>query len=625
MSRLQIQALRVSGVDRVDAEIEFGPGLTLITGKSDTGKTHIVECLDFALGAESLPKKIPERKGYDLVSIEVVADASSYVLARRFSDPDNATIYEGGFDDWNGEDGETVKATLKVAKNATETLSNWLLERSGFDVGVPVVRNQRGEHQRLSFRTFAPMILVDEAAVISPGSPILSSQPTQHTANRSIFGIVMTGKAPTLEEVEGIRRAHERRETAGQRLLVLDPMIEDLRGEIGEGEVRRGELESELRRLEQELAEVSEVVSRSGQRAREFMGARNRALVEVQEAERKAQASRDLQGRFALLSRHYGADVKRLEFVVEGGHFFQQIAASHCPTCGRPIEGGSEGDCHPESADYRKIEKSARAEIQKLAPRMEDLKDAMVDAEAEEALGVANAKTARERAARLDREIEEVANPSAQSARKRVGEITERRRVLEDQLLRFRELDRYLAARQEADVIAHQPIERFRPEQDAPSLVKLGSEIRGLLVKWKFPVNSDLTFDIKTDDLVIDGKARSAFGKGARAITHTGFTVGLMSHCLSAGTPHSGFVIIDSPLTPYRGTVDHVDDPELTAEVHPALLHSLATLGAGAQTIIIENIDPPDAIRDEAVVHEFVGEGEKGRSGFYPVNRGAVT
>src|SRR3954462_2571840 len=107
MSRLQIRALRVSGVDRTNAEIDFGPRLTLITGKSDTGKTHIVECLDFALGAESPPKKIPERKGYDLVAIEVVADASSYVLARRFSDPDNVTIYEGGFDDWNGEDGET--------------------------------------------------------------------------------------------------------------------------------------------------------------------------------------------------------------------------------------------------------------------------------------------------------------------------------------------------------------------------------------------------------------------------------------------------------------------------------------------------------------------------------------
>jgi AAA domain len=617
MSRLQIRALRVSGVDRANAEIDFGPRLTLVTGKSDTGKTHIVECLDFALGAESIPKKIPERKGYDLVAIEVVADASSYVLARRFSDPDNVTIYEGGFDDWNGEDGEAVKATLKGARDATETLSNWLLERSDFDVSVPVVRNQRGEHQRLSFRTFAPMVLVDEAAVISPGSPILSSQSTQHTANRSIFGIVMTGKSPTLEEVEGIRRAHERRETAGQRLLVLDPMIEDLRAEISNGEVRRGELESELERLERELAEVSEVVSRSGQRAREFMGARNRALVEVQENERKAQASRDLQSRFALLNKHYVADVRRLEFVVEGGHFFQQIAASHCPTCGSPIGADSE-ECHPESADYRKIEKSARAEIQKLAPRMEDLKNAMADAEAEEALAVANAKAVREHAARLDREIEEVANPSAQSARKRVGEITARRRILEDQLLRFRELDRYLAARQEADIIAHQPIERFRPEQDAPSLVKLSSEIKKLLVKWKFPVDSDLTFDIKTDDLVIDGKARSAFGKGARAITHTGFTVGLMAHCLSAGTPHPGFVIIDSPLTPYKGTVDHVDDPELTAEVHPALLHSLATLDNEAQTIVIENIDPPDAIRSEAIVHEFVGAEEEGRSGFYP-------
>jgi hypothetical protein len=618
MARAHIRALRVSGIEKPDAEIAFGPGLTLITGRSDTGKTHIVECLDFCLGAGKPPKDIPERRGYDQVAIELSRGDSIYVIARRISDPDTATVYSGDLAGWDGEAGDSVKATLQGVPPGTKTLSGWLLELSDFDVDSPIVKNQRGQHQRLSFRTFAPMALVDEEAIISSDSPVLSKQNTEHTANRSIFGILLTGKGPTLEEVEEIREAHERRQGAVERLEVIDPMIDQIRKGTEGLPLTRAEMEAELGRLEQELADISETVSKSGERARALMGERNRALHKAEAANRKALASRDLQGRFQLLSEHYKADVGRLEFVLEGGHFFQQIVASHCPTCGRAIEGDVEPDCHPESAQFSKVEQAARAEIKKLSPRMDDLTEAIADAVAREEREVGVAQAASTQAGRLDREIEEVANPTAEAARGRVREVTTRRRALEEQLLQFRELDRYQAARQEADVIVHQTIERYRPEQNAPSLIALAGQIQALLSKWHFPIQSDLQFDLKTDDIVIDGKKRAAFGKGARAITHAGFTVGLMLHCLAKGTPHPGFVVLDSPLTPYKGKTDEVDDPELTAAVHPALLHSLATIEGRAQTIIIENIDPPEGIHREAVVHEFVGQEEPGRSGFYP-------
>lgn len=618
MARAHIATLRVSGVGRPDAEIDFGPGLTLITGRSDTGKTHIVECLDFCLGAGKAPKAIPERRGYDLVALELRHEDSTWVVGRRISDPDDATIFEGALADWDGEGGEVVKATLQGVPLGTKTLSGWLLELSDFDVDSPIVKNQRGQHQRLSFRTFAPMAIVDEEAIITADSPILSRQNTEHTANRSIFGILLTGKGPILEEVEEIREAHERRQSASDRLEIIDPMIDQIREEIEGSPQTRGEMEAELGRLEEELAEISETVSKSGERARGLMGERNRALHQAEAANREALANRDLQDRFQLLAAHYTADIGRLEFVMEGGHFFGQIAASHCPTCGRPIDGDAEPGCHPESAEFAKIDQAARAEIDKLNPRMEDLAQAIGDAAAREEREAGAAQVARTRAARLDQEIEEVANPSAEAARGRVREVTTRRRELEEQLLRFRELDRYQAARQEADVIFHQAIERYRPEQDAPSLIALAGQIRSLLSTWHFPIQSDLQFDLKSDDIVIDGKNRAAFGKGARAITHAGFTVGLMLYCLTRETPHPGFVVLDSPLTPYKGKTDEVDDPELTAAVHPALLHSVANLDGGAQTIIIENIDPPEGIREEAVVHEFVGRDEQGRAGFYP-------
>ena len=196
--------------------------------------------------------------------------------------------------------------------------------------------------------------------------------------------------------------------------------------------------------------------------------------------------------------------------------------------------------------------------------------------------------------------------------------MTARRRTLEEQLLRYRELDRYQAARQEADVILHESAERYRPGQDPESLNVLAKTIESLLVSWTFPVKTDVRFDLGTDDIVIDGKKRKAFGKGVRAVTHSAFTVGLMLYCLQQGTPHPGFAALDSPLTPYKGSSDDIPDPELPASVKPGLLHSLASQAAGVQTIVIDNIDPPDGLADRAVVHEFVGHASAGRAGFYP-------
>ena len=623
MARAELRRLRVSGVGLADAEVMFGPRLTLITGRSDTGKTHIVECLDFALGDGGQPKAIPERDGYDEVALELEHDGSIYVISRRMSAPDNARIFVGPLDEWDGQAGKPYPVSISGAAKSSETLSGWLLDVSGFDVDAPIISNKKGKHQRLSFRTFAPMAIVDEESIITSDSPILSSQRTEQTANRSIFGIVLTGHTPTLEEVEEIRKAHERREKAGERLGILDPMIAEVRRAIEDDGAPRSQLEADLRRLEEELAEVSETVTKSGERARAMMGERNRSLHAADKANREAVANRDLQARFRLLRQHYEVDVRRLEFVMEGGHFFHQIAASHCPTCGQEIESGGDLDCHPESAEFLDIEKAARAEIAKLSPRLKDLDVAIEEAVGREVAEEQIADQARKRAEALDREVEEVANPSATAARGRVADVTARRRSLEEQLLRFRELDRYLAARQQADAILGESVEGYRPGQDAETLTALAAQVEQLLLAWHFPVISDVRWERKADDLVIDGKQRRAYGKGVRAITHTGFTVGLMLHCLKHDTPHPGFVVLDSPLTPYKGAEDEIDDPELTAEVPPALLHSLATLELDAQTIIIENIAPLDSLRAEAVVHEFGGSDGLGRAGFYPPRNAA--
>ena len=616
MPRAELRRLRVTGTGKPPAELEFGPGLTLISGYSNTGKTHILECVDFALGAGTAPREIPEARGYTDVALEIRHGEDVYSVIRRLTTADVALIHDGALADWDGEAGRTVKVDIGGSPDPTQTLSGFLLALGAFDAAMPVVRNQRGETQRLSFRTVAPFALIKEPEVISTNSPVAPPSPGGSTASRSVFRILLTGTAPTPDEVARLRRGHEDRERAKQQVVFLDELIADLRHEIEEANLARRDLAQELARIDEELATVSETVSQSGDRVRSLLDARNAALREAEEARRDYSRAHELRDRFRLLGEHYATDVGRLEFVLEGGHFFQQITAAYCPRCGRPFENADEM-CHPETADFAAIERAAGAEIKKLRPRMADLTNAINDNENASTEARARWQRARRKATELDNEIRRVANPSAANARARVRQIGTRRREVEEHLFRFRELDRYTVLRQTAETTAKRKVDRYRPEQTSPSLVSLAQHVKKLLDAWKFPQVTDVYFSLDTDDLVIDGKERNANGKGVRAMTHAAFTIGLMQHCLDTDTPHPGFVVIDTPLTHFKGPTDDVEDPEISRDVHAAFLHSLAIDPDGGQSVIIENVDPPAGLEVDATVHWFSGPEGEGRKGFY--------
>ena len=60
---LKLRGLSFHSPNKIPAYVEFQSGLNVICGASDTGKSFIVESIDFLLGAKKM-KDIPERTGY---------------------------------------------------------------------------------------------------------------------------------------------------------------------------------------------------------------------------------------------------------------------------------------------------------------------------------------------------------------------------------------------------------------------------------------------------------------------------------------------------------------------------------------------------------------------------------
>src|SRR5258708_35121162 len=68
---LRLRHLTFIGPGKSPATISFGPGLNVIFGDSEMGKSFIGESIDFMLGGKGPLSDIPERVGYDCVLLGI--------------------------------------------------------------------------------------------------------------------------------------------------------------------------------------------------------------------------------------------------------------------------------------------------------------------------------------------------------------------------------------------------------------------------------------------------------------------------------------------------------------------------------------------------------------------------
>ena len=62
---MEIRFIVFIGPNKKAAELNFCSGLNLIFGPSNSGKSSVLDAIDFMLGRERKLKEIPQHEGYD--------------------------------------------------------------------------------------------------------------------------------------------------------------------------------------------------------------------------------------------------------------------------------------------------------------------------------------------------------------------------------------------------------------------------------------------------------------------------------------------------------------------------------------------------------------------------------
>lgn len=80
-----IKAVIATGQAVQEVRIDFQKGCNLIFGRSNCGKSHILDIIDFLLGKRGNPKKVKEGEGYETFYLEIATyqDDSVFTLQRK--------------------------------------------------------------------------------------------------------------------------------------------------------------------------------------------------------------------------------------------------------------------------------------------------------------------------------------------------------------------------------------------------------------------------------------------------------------------------------------------------------------------------------------------------------------
>lgn len=615
MSGILLRYLGYFGPDKVPADLAFAPGLNVICGASETGKSFIVESIDFMLGQENPVRDVPERDGYDRIRLAIESADYPPLTLDRSVEGGHFSAYEESLTD-GAPGGEARTLRWKHAAARDDTLSFALLERSGL-TGKVLRKNARGETRSLSFRDLARLCVVNEEEIQGRGSPLLSGQFTTATAEYAAFKLLLTGVDDSA--LVSAREATGRRGQASAKIELLDQMIDELQAELDEEGADETELTDQLQRLEASIRAQTDALSAVQEALDQVLENRAAAARELRNRRARLAEIDELVGRFNLLDSHYQTDLERLTAIHESGSLFVHLEQKPCPLCGAlPGDQHLDADCE---GNTEAVVQAADAEMTKIERLRRELEETVASLTAERTELSESLTAFQQRYTASENELNEIASPAVATERASYNELVSARADVQAALDKIGRLKRLTDQR--AELEAEESGENTastetRTQVSKNTLDEFAKTVETILKEWHFPHADRVFFDESKKDFQIAGKERGSTGKGLRAITHAAVKIGLLEFCRENALPHPGFVVLDSPLLAYWKPEGDEDDLSGT-DLKEMFYRYLLGLRKDSQVIIVENEHPPDFVADEGNVVIFTKNPHQGRYGFFPV------
>lgn len=606
-----IRHLLLKGIGKSDAELILQKGLNVISGASNTGKTFIFECLDFIFGAQEQPKKIAESEGYTELLLEIQTYEDKTITFKRNLTDSKMFYYDCSIKNINGK--APIEIKNKHDKNDDKNISTMLLEICDAKY-KNVLKNKKGHTESFSYRDFAHLTMISEKEIISSNSPIyFYGSYYNRTRSKSVFKTIMTGIDDSL--FKDVKENDKSKVKIEGQIELVDNLILDIRKEIQQLESKIKNYALDYNLLNKTIVELKEKVSEKKEIVNQLEKKRKDLWQQYNKLENEKMLIEELKKRFILLKKNYNSDIERLEFIDESEYYLNQLIDIKCPIC------NSSWESNELNLSKEELNLAIEAERKKIQLQLSDLLSTIQDVD----FKIANKDIEMsDMSLKLD-ETNDIINSELKPIISQYLTELDDLLVMRDyykkkeynleRLKKFEEKKKILISSMNTESIENAVIQEI-----SESIYGIFCDIvKDMLQGWKFEDDVKIEFDHKNMDLLVNDKTKKSFGKGYSALINSAFVLAIMQYAVKYNLPHPKVVVLDSPLTTYKGKDNQNENADGVKDIVKQSFYKYLSLCKDMQIIVLDNIDPSEDVQNNINYYHFTGNTSLGRNGFIPV------
>lgn len=617
------------GVSFLDAKGQ-PQALSVIAGQISTGKTSILDFIDYCLGDSHHPRHVEIQRQVQaaLLELELELGGDVHVIERRlFSDDQNAWVHRCDLDHLE-EPHHKALAVLAPA-GAPDSLSTLLLEHTGLDRILlkesPTQASSRTDpfsFRDLMWLCFLPNSRMDNQQLLQEHHHMRELKLRQ--VIEVVFGVhdqQLTTLGDRLKLLEDERR-DQQKEIDSVTIFLHEDEVPDrltLEGQLTEANVRET-------RVRERLGWLSAKMQAETAFAQNLRATYARLRRESDTLAARVRDRDTLLRRLLPLRGQYAEDESKLVFFAEAQQLFDPLRVKVCPSCLQdlPTPAHIEDDgscslcrqdlpCGNDTIDVDAERAAIRLRLRTIDGYIADVEDQLSDARRDQQSAAEQESHAQ---AQLDSDL---ATKLAPFVEERDTLVREReaaggaRRDVERQVRWIDGLDRrkldLLRLNERIDDLRQQikDLQAHRPSRDSV-VTDLSQRFRQILEQFGFPKLDDPEPPFIDDRFVphVRGNRYSDVGStGAMTLVALAWQLAIFEAAVEEGHPHPGFLLVDSPqknLTPQEGeATDEFSDPAIVQRVWDHLRSWSSGSGSQAQVVVVDNA-PPRSVEDAVVV-----------------------
>lgn len=328
MASFYIERIIATGTNRTPSVVTLKPGLNIICGASDTGKTAILKSIKFIFGGD---KPFPKETGFDNITMKV-ATLNGYITFKRKLGKNTVNVISevdfinsGEYDiEYNDKEG-----------NKRPVVNSVWLKIIGINRVPMIIKNKDFVRRHLKWTTFLRSFYLNEDDIGTSESIMLPSQNTAAPLFLSALVFLFTGQDFADMDVQETAAISVARKNAVETFVNKHVSIVSKKRNALQEELKAFnsvDIECKIQCLVDKLSDAEAAINAATEESKDLLS----TLLEYKEKEAECQM---IYSRYQSLKSQYISDIQRLTFITEGESLMKDVPSNNdkCPFCDSAI------------------------------------------------------------------------------------------------------------------------------------------------------------------------------------------------------------------------------------------------------------------------------------------------